>query len=154
MDSDDVMHTDRIKTQLHFMKSYPDCVLCGSNVELFSEDKNTNIKKYIQTTNHPEIVTWEQYKNVKSHWFMNHPSLCYKKSAILAVGNYNTDMNSMSEDFELELRVLKKYGIVYNIKDILLYYRIHPDQATYNGKSSTIECHTKRLEVIDRIISS
>jgi GT2 family glycosyltransferase len=154
MDSDDIMHVDRIKTQLHFMHSYPDCVLCGSNVELFSEDKNTNTKKYIQTTNHPEIITWENYKIVKSHWFMNHPSLCYKKSAILSVGNYNTDMNSMSEDFELELRVLKKYGIVYNIKDTLLYYRIHPDQATYNGKSSTIECNNKRLEVIDRIISS
>jgi len=52
------------------------------------------------------------------------------------------------------LRVLKKYGIVYNIKDTLLYYRIHPDQATYNGKSSTIECNNKRLEVINRIINT
>jgi hypothetical protein len=85
---------------------------------------------------------------------MNHPSLCYKKSAILSVGNYNTDMNSMSEDFELELRVLKKYGVVYNMADALVYYRIHPDQATYNGKSSTSECNNKRLEVIDRIINS
>lgn len=153
MDSDDIMHPDRIISQLQFMKSHSDCVLCGSNVQMFSTNA-TNAKQFLQTTNHPHKITWAQYKDVKSHWFMNHPSLCYKKSAILSVGNYNTDMNSMSEDFELELRVLKKYGVVYNMADALVYYRIHPDQATYNGKSSTSECNNKRLEVIDRIINS
>jgi GT2 family glycosyltransferase len=154
MDSDDIMHPDRISKQLQFMKSRPDCVLCGSNVQMFSENPQTNVKQFLQTTNHPPIITWDQYKIVKSHWFMNHPSLCYKKSAILSVGNYNTDMNSMSEDFELELRVLKQYGVVYNIGEPLVYYRIHPDQATYNGKSSTSECNNKRLEVIERVINS
>lgn len=154
MDSDDIMHPDRISKQLQFMKSHPDCVLCGSNVQMFSENPQTNVKQFLQTTNHPPIITWDQYKIVKSHWFMNHPSLCYKKSAILSVGNYNTDMNSMSEDFELELRVLKQYGVVYNIGEPLVYYRIHPDQATYNGKSSTSECNNKRLEVIECVINS
>lgn len=154
MDSDDIMHPDRISKQLEFMKSHSDCVLCGSNVQMFSENPQTNAKQFHQTTNHPQVITWDQYKSVKSHWFMNHPSLCYKKSAILSVGNYNTDMNSMSEDFELELRVLKQYGIVYNIGEPLVYYRIHPDQATYNGRSSTNECNNKRLEVINRIINS
>ena len=154
MDSDDIMHPERISKQLQFMNSHPDCVLCGSNVQMFSENPQTNAKQFLQNTNHPQIITWDKYKIVKSHWFMNHPSLCYKKSAILSVGNYNTDMNSMSEDFELELRILKKYGVVYNIGDSLVYYRIHPDQATYNGKSSTSECNNKRIEVIERIINS
>ena len=154
MDSDDIMHPDRISKQLQFMKTHPDCVLCGSNVQMFSENPQTNVKQFLQTTNHPPVITWDQYKNIKSHWFMNHPSLCYKKSAILSVGNYNTDMNSMSEDFELELRVLKRYGVVYNIGEPLVYYRIHPDQATYNGRSSTSECNNKRLEVIERIVNS
>jgi hypothetical protein len=154
MDSDDIMHPDRISKQLQFMKSRPDCVLCGSNVQMFSENPQTNVKQFLQTTNHPPVITWDQYKIVKSHWFMNHPSLCYKKSAIMSVGNYNTDMNSMSEDFELELRVLKQYGVVYNIGEPLVYYRIHTDQATYNGKSSTSECNNKRLEVIERVINS
>jgi hypothetical protein len=154
MDSDDIMHPDRISKQLEFMKSHPDCVLCGSNVQMFSENPQTNSKQFLQTTNHPPVITWDQYKGVKSHWFMNHPTLCYKKSVILSVGNYNTDMNSMSEDFELELRVLKRYGVVYNIVEPLVYYRIHPDQATYNGRSSTSDCNNKRFEVIERVINS
>ena len=66
---------------------------------------------------------------------MNHPSLCYKKSAILNVGNYDINSTSISEDLELELLVLKKYGVVYNIQESLLYYRIHENQLTYNGNS-------------------
>jgi hypothetical protein len=152
MDSDDIMHPDRISKQLQFMKSHPDCVLCGSNVQMFSENPQTNTKQFLQTTNHPLIITWDGYKTMKPHWFMNHPTLCFNKNAIVSIGNYNTEM-ILCEDFELELRVLKKYGVLYNIQDPLVYYRIHPNQLTYNGRSSTSECNNKRLEVIDRIIN-
>ena len=148
MDSDDIMFPDRIKKQLQIMNT-TDYVMCGSNVHMFSILNNNNNKNYLQLTNHLEIITWENYQQTKSHWFMNHPSLCYRKSAILEVGNYNTEMGSMSEDFELELRILKKYGKVYNIQEPLLHYRIHSDQTTYNGKSSTQECVNKRNQIIN-----
>jgi len=153
MDSDDIMHPDRISKQLQFMKSHPECVLCGSNVQMFSENPQTNVKQFLQITNHPQTITLDGYKSVKPHWFMNHPSLCYKKSAIMSVGNYNTEM-ILCEDFELELRVLKKYGVLYNIGEPLVYYRIHPNQLTYNGSSSTSELNDKRFEIIERIINS
>ena len=77
MDSDDIMSHNRIETQLQFMKNTPDCVICGSNIQFFHVN-NENQKIRGQTTNHPLILTWDQYKIVKSHWFMNHPSICYK----------------------------------------------------------------------------
>ena len=129
-----------------------DYVMCGSNVHMFSTINNSSNKQYMQLTNHLEIITWANYKQTKSHWVMNHPSLCYRKSAVLEVGNYNTEMGSMSEDFELELRILKKYEKVYNIQEPLLYYRIHSDQATYNGKSSTVECVNRRNQIINMIL--
>jgi len=64
---------------------------------------------------------------------MNHPTFCFRKTDILSVGNYNNKIHSMCEDFELILRVLKKYGKIMNIQEPLLYYRLHEEQLTYGG---------------------
>jgi uncharacterized protein YqgQ len=60
---------------------------------------------------------------------MSHPTLCYKKSALLSIGCYDTNLYGV-EDYDIQLRLLKKFGYIYNIKDILLYYRIHNKQMT------------------------
>mgnify|MGYP000064505590 FL=1 len=136
MDSDDIMIPNRILIQLEFMKNNPECVICGSNVQYFSVNEND---KYIFTkkTQHPYKLTWNEYAKTKSHWFMNHPTLCFKKSAVLEVGNYNKIDRTICEDLELELKIMKKYGKIYNIPECLVLYRIHNDQLTFNGKSNT-----------------
>ena len=50
--------------------------------------------------------------------------------------NYNKNSHSIYEDFELELKLLKKFGKIYNIQENLLYYRLHEDQVTANGNTS------------------
>ena len=35
MDADDIMYEDRIEKQVKFMKETPDCILCGSQVNMF-----------------------------------------------------------------------------------------------------------------------
>ena len=37
----------------------------------------------------------------------------------------------MSEDFELELRMLKEFKYIYNFPDYLLFYRLHSGQITH-----------------------
>ena len=39
----------------------------------------------------------------------------------------------MIEDFHLELKMLKTYGTIYNMPDVLLYYRLHPNQVTHSA---------------------
>ena len=51
----------------------------------------------------------------------------------MEAGNYDVDNRAMVEDFELELRMLKKFGYIHNMEDILLKYRIHENQVTFNG---------------------
>lgn len=161
MDSDDIMVPDRMRKELEFMKNNPNCVIVGSNIQYFHNEPKTNNKYLGQVTNHIQVLTWEDYKKTKSQWIMNHPTVCYRKSAVLSVGSYNADFNFsnkhsiyIGEDFELELKLLKMYGVVYNIPEVLLYYRIHPDQTTYNGKSSKQENHEKRLKVIEYMINT
>ena len=72
-----------------------------------------NINNIVNKTTH-STITWNDYKKKITHWFINHPTVCYRKSKVLEAGNYNPDIKVMTEDFDLELRMLKKYNIVYN----------------------------------------
>jgi sulfur relay (sulfurtransferase) DsrF/TusC family protein len=85
---------------------------------------------------------------------MNHPTLCFKKEAVLAVGNYNKEKRIAFEDLELELKILKKYGVVYNIRESLLLYRSHPEQLTYNGRLNAPEIIRERRQMIENVIYS
>ena len=129
MDSDDIMVPDRIQKQLAFMKSHPNCVICGGQIAMF---RNDDIRNTVSHSRHPPI-TWNQYKSKPSEWFVNHPTLCYKKSAIIKSGNYDPAEHSMIEDFHLELKMLKTFGTVYNLPDVVLHYRLHPNQVTHTA---------------------
>jgi hypothetical protein len=130
MDSDDIMLPNRLHVQLDFMKNTPECQMCGSNMVIF-RCKDNGKKYYITQTTHPPIVEFRDI--LDNQWFANHPTLCYRKSAVLQVGNYelNDKKPSMMEDYGLEVKFLKTFGKIWNIQESLLHYRIHPEQLTY-----------------------
>ncbi len=125
MDSDDIMTPKRIQTQLKFMKDNKDCVVCGSQINMFEQQGLNRINK--GNTNHLTI-TLDDFMNTRNEWFVNHPTVIFKRDAILSVGGYVKNLKGLPEDFHLWLRILKKYKIIHNINEVLLYYRIHSDQ--------------------------
>lgn len=146
MDSDDIMYPSRIEKQINYMNVNKDCVLCGAQVNIFKNEYINNI------TNHKEIIDVKTFLINKPHWIMNHPTFCFRKKEILDVGNYNADIYSMCEDFELILRVLKKYGKIHNIQEPLVYYRLHENQLTYGGgKEGVFFWNEKRNNMIHSI---
>lgn len=128
MDSDDIMVPERIEKQYTFMCNNPEIAICGGQIKTFQDETN----RFVSATNHPDI-TWNTYKKKPTHWFINHPTVCYRKSKIIEAGNYNVNLKEMAEDFELELRMLKTFGKIVNLPDILLFYRLHKNQITYKG---------------------
>ena len=148
MDSDDVMCQERIQKQLIFMKNNLNVPCCGSNVQFITPSGVG------QQTNHSEWINWNDYKHKKSHWIMNHPTLCFRKTDVLSVGSYNIETDSAFEDLELELRLLKKFGSLYNLPEVLLYYRIHEDQVTFNGKTSTPYWRERREQFIEDLVNN
>jgi GT2 family glycosyltransferase len=150
MDADDIMYPNRIQKQLEYMELYSDCVLSGSQINMFKEINNTKINYGV--SQHKEILDVNLFlKNKTQHWIMNHPTFCFRKKSIIDIGSYNSDIHSMYEDFELILRVLKKYGKIYNIQEPLLYYRLHEEQLTYNGGSN--KYHEIRMELINKLFT-
>jgi len=155
MDSDDIMMPDRIKQQLEFMETRSDCMICGGNIKIFETiDDAKNQKMFKGQTNHPESISWPQFLEKRPTWFANHPTLCFKKSAVLAVGNYNINRSDypIMEDYELELKMIKQYGKLYNIPDVLVYYRLHGEQLTHKTDSYSAESVKLREEIIESII--
>lgn len=132
MDSDDIMTLDRINKQFDYMKKNPDCGIVGGQLRMFLND---DLNHVVQNTS-LSSMTWEQYKIKPSHWFVSHPTVCYRKSKVLECGNYNDSLSRMAEDFELEMRMMKLCGKVHNMSDILLLYRLHEGQVTHEGKKN------------------
>jgi hypothetical protein len=125
MDADDIMLPCRIQTQITFMQNHPECMICGSNMRLFYNNvENLNEKISICSTSHIERLEWSEFVNInpRPHWIMNHPTLCFRKTAVLEVGNYRPEIKG-TEDYDLEIRFMERYGAVYNLKDELLLYR-------------------------------
>jgi GT2 family glycosyltransferase len=138
MDADDIMLPERVKTQIEFFVNHPTCVICGTNMSMFQNDnlKELSQKTLLKTTDHPAELTWDDFWKTVPVWFMNHPTLCFRKSAVLEVGNYDVEMNGF-EDYELELRLMKRFIKVYNIEYPLVMYRVHKDQITATEGSET-----------------
>jgi GT2 family glycosyltransferase len=150
VDSDDICLADRFSKQLEFMKNNKDCVIVGCNAHYLKEINNSKVVH--GCTNHGYLLTWENYKKSPLHWFINHPCVCYRKSAVLEVGNYNEQTHSLYEDFELELKLLKKFGKLYNIQENLLYYRIHGEQVTANNSCGKPEIVKARNDFISQLL--
>ena len=155
MDSDDIMAPDRIEKQVIYMEKNPTIAICGAQIMMFQDKTGKNILR----TNH-RSVSWIEYKKSPSSWFINHPTVCYRKSKVLEVGNYSIDLkktwenDDLSHDFELMLRMLKKYGKIHNLPDILLRYRLHPGQVTHNGgKGGKAHWDNVRNQIISKLFS-
>jgi len=150
MDSDDIMFPNRILKQMEYMNNNPNVMICGSQINCFKD----SISNIINTTNHSSI-TWDEYKVIKSHWISNHPSLCYRKKAVIDAGNYNITIPKMTEDFEFTLRMLKYHGYLHNLDEPLLYYRLHEKQVTHNGGNEGRKFWNEiRNKLIDELINS
>ena len=152
MDSDDIMVDNRIQKQLKFMKNNPEIAICGGQIAMF---KTRGKEKCIVSRSFHKSLEWNEYINKPSHWFINHPTVCYRKSCIIKAGNYDAELKEMAEDFELELRMLKTFKKIYNLPDILLFYRLHENQVTHKGgKKGSTYWNKIRDDIIKNLIEN
>lgn len=151
MDSDDIMMPDRMMKQIAFMKTHKNAVLCGANIRLFSVDSNGQ-KQTSNETAHPQMITWNDVYRQRPSWYVNHPTICFRKKAVLTIGGYNeTDTRlKVIHDYDLMARVLKNYNQIYTLPEVLLLYRLHPDQLTCGLDTHSAENIALRNDIIER----
>ena len=158
MDSDDIMVPHRLVTQYRFMLENPTIPMCGTGLRAF-QDLSGGKRSWTKDIIFPTI-TLEQYLENPVSVIMSHPSLMMRKSAIIDLGNYRnvydafhiTDSEGkhpILDDYDLECRCLKKYRIIHNLPNILMYYRIHQNQITYG---EVLEKSKANQEAVSKIM--
>nr|MBP3724351.1 hypothetical protein [Campylobacter sp.] len=121
MDSDDISLPNRFKTQLEIFKNNPNLDICGSWVGEFENDENEIYAYRKLPQNHDEI-----YKFAKTRSPLNHPSVMFKKSAVLKAKNYQKSL--MTENYFLWVRMILGGARFYNIPQMLVKMRAGKSQ--------------------------
>lgn len=118
-DADDICHRTRFKIQIPMMR---DLDLLGSAVLEFSESPDGTRTKAVRSRpeQDAQIRAYAPFHNP-----FNHPSVVYRRAAVLEAGGYE-DMPLM-EDYWLFLRMLKTGARVANVPEPLVKYRVDSD---------------------------
>ncbi|MBO5372835.1 MAG: glycosyltransferase [Lachnospiraceae bacterium] len=115
MDSDDISCQDRCEKQLAVFEK-EDVVIVGGNVTEFVQDiSHVRSVRRVPKTNE-EIRAFAKRRNP-----FNHPSVMFRKSVVLAAGNY-IDCKGF-EDYYLWVRILNAGYKGFNILETLVYMR-------------------------------
>jgi glycosyltransferase involved in cell wall biosynthesis len=119
MDSDDIMLYDRLEKQVNCMNKNKNIDILGAQMKVFPEG---------YTTNHPKIITNDIALN--SSWFINHPTIVYRKNRIIELGGYSDAPEHGAEDYKLWMTSIRCGLKICNMPDIVLHYRSHGENLT------------------------
>jgi glycosyltransferase involved in cell wall biosynthesis len=126
MDTDDVCRPDRFELQLAEFCKNPELDICGSHITEFEGD----IGNAVATRKVP--LTDEDIKEYqKRRDSFNHMTVMYKKSKVLAAGNYQSCM--LMEDTYLWVNMILVGICAVNIDDSLVYARVGKDMFDRRG---------------------
>ena len=118
MDTDDMCFPNRFERLLQEYIDYPELEIVGSTVITIDENGNIGHKG----SRHP-LTQEEIYKKV---WIcpFGHPTVSFRKNAILRVGSYNPNSGPRQDDYELWFRCVAGGLKCKNIDEPLLYFRV------------------------------
>lgn len=120
MDADDICYIDRFEKQLNFLQQHPQVAVVGTFInEFIFQPGDLNKLKTVPKT-HDEILVFSRFRNP-----LNHPTVMFRKAAVLSAGNYLP--MPLFEDYFLWMRLLHKGYQMANIQEPLLYFRFSED---------------------------
>lgn len=124
MDTDDISRQDRFEKQVQFMNEHKDIDVCSAWIDEFIDtiDNIVSTKKLPETNE--EIVKYAKHRSP-----LNHPTVMFRKKAVLAVGGYS----GFPEDYCLWVKMIMNGAKMYNIQESLLYFRYSPDMIKRRG---------------------
>ncbi|QXJ23966.1 glycosyltransferase [Actinomadura graeca] len=115
MDADDIAMPHRFQEQVPLVRAGADLV--GAGLLEFGEDTADVVGRRIPPSDPADIARYSRL-----HDPFNHPTVVYRRSAVIAVGGYG-DLPLM-EDYWLFARMIAQGARVVNIAEPLVYYRV------------------------------
>ena len=116
MDSDDLSLPDRFEKQLSYLEAHPETDVLGGQIAEF----DSAMEKELAVRSVP-ISMEEIAERMKTRNGMNHVTVMYRKSAVLAAGNYQHC--PYFEDYYLWCRMIKAGYRFHNLDSVLVNVR-------------------------------
>lgn len=148
MDSDDICMPDRFEKQIAYFEGHPECDIVGGQItEFIGEPRNIVGRREVPLDNE------DIYKYMKSRCAFNHPTVMFRKSAVLGVGNYKDWF--WNEDYYLWIRMMMNGCKMANLPDVLVNMRSGLDQYSRRGgkKYFESEIEIKKLMLENGLIT-
>lgn len=120
MDSDDICVRDRFEWQVAFMDAHPEIAISSGYIEEFESDPAVTVSVRRVPLDSPSILRYLKYRSP-----FNHVAVMFRKSAVLAAGNYQSV--PYFEDYDLWIRMAQKGFKGANLPVTLVHARIGND---------------------------
>lgn len=146
MDSDDISAPDRIEKQIAAINEKKADIVGANIIEFVGNINNTGNCRIVPEKNE-DIITFAKKRSP-----FNHPTIMYKKSAVIAAGFYED--YRFFEDYNLWATMLNMGYKGYNIQENLLYMRGGEEMYKRRGGFSYAGCiyrfkkHLKKIGFI------
>jgi glycosyltransferase involved in cell wall biosynthesis len=132
MDADDVSLPDRLSREVGYMESHPQVALLGGAVEWVDPSGRP-----FHVFRHP-TESGKLKSEMATHCTFWHPTVIVRTEAFRAVGGYRPAF-VCAHDYDLELRLAEKFDCA-NLEEIVLKYRVHPWQLTFDRQRLQTLC--------------
>lgn len=119
MDGDDWSYPERLQQQFDYLQRHPEVTVLGTAIHIMDGQGNTAGKR-VYPTDSATI-----HKSLRRFNALAHPSVMYRKKAVLDAGGYWYRDYPANEDYELWCRLASKGHQLANLEEPLLRYRIH-----------------------------
>lgn len=126
MDSDDICAPDRFEKQLAYLESHPECDIVGGQITEFIDTPDNIVGKRKVPCDNEAI-----YHYMRSRCALNHPTVMFKKKAVLDAGNYQDWF--WNEDYYMWIRMMEQGCVFANLPDVLVNMRSGLDQYGRRG---------------------
>jgi glycosyltransferase involved in cell wall biosynthesis len=142
IDADDVNVPCRLERQVRFLQIHPEVAVVGSQLQVIDSCGNITTSRTSLPVANDEIL-----RHLLVGPGLAQPSVMFRRSAVLQVGNYRDVGPVHVEDYDLWLRLAVDHSFA-NIDEPLLQYRVHETSTTVQSE----QAGTLQTAVAERFI--
>lgn len=118
MDTDDICRPNRFEKQIELFEKDADLDICSSLIDEFEGNIKNIRSQRLLPENHEDIIKYAHQRCP-----VNHPTVVYKKSKVLAADGYQ----GFPEDYILWINMIMNGCKFYNLQESLLWFRFSYD---------------------------
>jgi len=137
MDGDDVCHPERLNKQITVFQKDPSLTLVASCVRHFPRMTIQRRMLAYEDWQNEILIHADIIRNLFVESPFAHPSVMYRREAVIAVGGYR--QKAWAEDYDLWLRLAEQGVRFARCPEILLYWRDRPQRLTRTADNCSLD---------------